>query len=134
MTPPRTTPPAPTKVKPMSWTMFIPDWHPTKLNQLIGRHFAVVARLKRVDRWHIATWSLRDGVRAAQGKRRVQLTIILGPRQRAADPDAYWKCLLDALVHCGLLKDDNRQWVELAPVEFDRGKQKATIIKLEDIS
>lgn len=118
---------------PGRWVLEIPGFHPCRLNQLIGRHFAVVARLKRRDRDVIAFWARRACVPPAAGKRRVRLTITLGPRQRAGDPDSMWKSLLDACVHCGLLKDDNRQGVELAPVEFVRGPEMGMTIELEDI-
>jgi hypothetical protein len=42
--------------------------------------------------------------------------------QRAPDPDAFFKSLWDALVHAGMLVDDNRQHVELAPVTFSRAE------------
>jgi hypothetical protein len=48
-------------------------------------------------------------------------------------PDSYWKSLLDALVHAGLLVDDNRQHVQLGEVEFERGTARATTITLEDL-
>lgn len=61
------------------------------------------------------------------------MTIQLGKGQRAADPDGQWKVTLDALVKAGLLVDDNRQGVELMPVQFTRGAIKATEIVLEDM-
>jgi Holliday junction resolvase RusA-like endonuclease len=114
-----------------SWRIEIPGWHPTRLNEMIGFSRFVVARRKKQDRSAIAAWAILTP--QALGKRRVGLTIILGPRQRAGDPDAYWKSTLDALVHLGLLKNDNRQWCELLPVAFDRGPAKATTITLEEL-
>lgn len=43
------------------------------------------------------------------------------------------KTTLDSLVSLGLLVDDRETLVELAPVQFERGKAKATTITLEDI-
>jgi Holliday junction resolvase RusA-like endonuclease len=63
----------------------------------------------------------------------VSLRITLARGQRGPDPDAWWKSALDALVHAGLLTDDNRQGVELGPVEYDRGPHRKTVITLEDI-
>lgn len=111
--------------------LIIDGWHPCRLNQLVSVHWANRSRLKRVDRQFVATYG-RDLPRAT-GKRRVRLRIVLGPGQRAGDPDAYWKSLLDALVHAGLLLDDNRQHVELGPVAFDRAEKRRTEIILEDI-
>ncbi len=115
----------------MKHTIMIPGWAPVTLNQLIGRHWRVVARLKKSDRQTVALYA-RDVPRAT-GKRRVTLRLTLAPRQRATDPDASWKVLLDSLVACGALVNDNRQNVELAPVEFVRGKARVTEIFLEDI-
>lgn len=120
-------------VEAKAWTISLPGWHPTRINQMIGRHFAVVAKLKRRDRVNLESMSFHLGIPPAIGKRRVTLKITLGPRQRAADPDAYWKSLLDACVRLKLLVDDNRQGVELAPVEFERGSKKGSVIVLEDI-
>jgi len=92
-----------------------------------------ISRRKRSDREIVAAYVLMAGAIEATGKRRVNLHITLSPRQRAADPDAYWKSLLDALVHCKALRNDNRQWVELMPVEFDRASTKATTIVLTDV-
>jgi hypothetical protein len=112
--------------------LLIPHWHPIRLNQIVGGHWARGHRLKRVDRELVAAYAA-GGASPAIGPRRVRLTIVLGPRQRAADPDAYWKSLLDALVHAGLLLDDNRQNCELEPVRFERGERMGTVIELFDL-
>lgn len=120
----------------MKATLTITGWHPARLNQLLSGHWSKRARLKRQDRdaVFVATnLGLLEGLHFARGKRRVSLEITLAPRQRAGDPDSYWKSLLDALVHAGLLVNDNRQGVELGPVTFKRGKQKSTTITLEDL-
>lgn len=115
------------------WRITIPEWHPTRLNHMIGCHWAKGHRLKKADRTAISAWTWGLHIPPATGPRRVRLTITLGPHQRAGDPDAYWKSLLDALVHCKLLVDDNRQHVRLDPIEFTRGKSPETTIELEDI-
>lgn len=112
------------------YTLTIPNWHPTRLNQLLT-HWAVANKRKKSD--YQLVWGYAHTLPKARGKRRLELTIILGPGQRAADPDAYFKVICDALVKLGLLTDDNRQGVELAPVIYRRGKEKATIIRLTDM-
>lgn len=107
-------------------------WHPARLNQLLAGHWSRGHRFKKADRQIVALAARCQKIPPALGKRRVSLVIVLGPRQRAGDPDAYWKSLLDALTHSGLLVDDNRQGVELGPVEFRRGRERATEILLED--
>lgn len=109
----------------------IPNWHPARLNELLAGRWQA-AKLKKADRQIVAVYAF-DVIPHATGKRRVDVEIVLGPRQRACDPDAYHKSLLDALKHARLLIDDNRQHVELTPVRFSRGKQKATVITLTDL-
>jgi hypothetical protein len=118
----------------MRHTLTIPDWQPHRLNQLLSCHWATRGRLKRQDREMIGTYALLAGIPKAKGKRRVSLLITLGPRQRGADPDAYWKSLLDALVHAGLLVHDSPKWCDLAPVRFQRGRRRQTAIRIEDLA
>jgi Holliday junction resolvase RusA-like endonuclease len=113
--------------------LVIPAWHPARLNQWDGRHWSTRSRAKRCDRSIVAGYALQQRIPPATGKRRVSLVITLAPRQRAGDPDAYFKTVNDALVHAGLLLDDNRQGVELGTVEFLRGLARETEIVLEDL-
>lgn len=110
--------------------IIITNWHPAPLNKMSG-HWATRHRLKRADREIIANSFI--GQPKAKSKRLLRLTIVLGKGQRGCDPDAYFKSLCDALVHAGMLSDDSRQYVELAPVQYERGEM-ASIIELEDIA
>jgi len=110
--------------------LYIPDWHPARLNQLLG-HWAVAAGRKARDRETIARHCELCGVTRAMVKRRVTLVIGLAAGQRGGDVDAYWKGLLDSLVQTGAIKNDSPAWVELAPVAYTRGVMGTTII-LED--
>jgi hypothetical protein len=110
----------------------IEGWHPCRLNELLGC-WQRRARLKRADRQLVTGYAVMQRIPRATGKRRVSLLLTLAPGQRGADPDAYWKSLLDALVHAGLLLDDSRQAVELGPVRFARGPAAATEITLADM-
>ena len=101
--------------------LYIPHWHPAPLNALLGGHWSKGHRLKKADRAMI--WAYAQGHPKAESKRRVELTIILKKGQRAADPDSQFKSLNDALKQAGLLVDDNRQYVELAPVRYERGSE-----------
>ena len=112
-------------------TFTITDWHPVKLNDLIGRHWGVVKARKDKDKLTVFYASINTP--KAEGKRRVTVTITLGPRQHGADPDAYFKGLGDSLQYAGMLRNDNKESVEWAPVEYVRGERMATTIKLEDI-
>lgn len=119
------------QVKEARWEIMLPGYHPVTLNRLLGCHWAIAAKRKKL--WMRAIGLFSGHVPKATGKRRVALKVTLAPRQRAFDPDAPWKATLDALVRLGLLVDDNRQGVELGPVTFERGTDKATTIILEDI-
>jgi Holliday junction resolvase RusA-like endonuclease len=116
----------------MRHVLEIPGWLPCRLNQLLG-HWSTRHRLKKIDRATVGLYARMARIPHAKGKRRVSLVLTLAPRQRAADPDAWWKSLLDALVQAGLLVDDNRQGCELGSVTFRRGREKATTIILEDV-
>lgn len=103
-----------------------------RLNELLG-HWRKSARIKKRDRDTVAIACRSAYLPLALGKRRVSLEVVLGPRQRGADPDAWQKSLADAMVACGALVDDNRQGVEWAPVTYSRGPQRGMILTLEDV-
>lgn len=118
----------------MTYTITIPQWHPATNNQLLeGRWQA--AKYKRSDRSVVAYYSKKSKCPKAEGKRLVGLFIMLKKGQRGADVDAYHKSLLDALVKAEMLVDDNSNWAELSPVEFERGTESVwgTRITLTDI-
>ena len=109
----------------------VPNWQPTRLNEVRGRHWSLGHRAKLIAIGLLAAYGRYAS--PALRKRSVRLIITLGPRQRGADPDAYWKILLDALVSLRLLVDDSDRWVRLEPVEYIRGKERATTIELTDL-
>lgn len=111
----------------------ISNWHPVRLNMLVGWYWAKINRLKRSDAVVVACHVRAANVPRAGGKRRVGLIITLGPHQRGGDPDAYWKSTLDALTEAGAIVDDSPAYVELAPVEYEHGNGPATTITLEDL-
>jgi hypothetical protein len=111
----------------------IEGWHPARLNELLG-NWQRRARLKKHDRELVAGYALVQRIPSATGKRRVSLLLTLAPGQRGADPDSFWKSTLDALVHAGLLLDDNRQAVELGDVRFTRGPARETTVIIEDLT
>ena len=117
------------------YLLVIPRWHPTPLNRLLKCHWGTAAKRKRSDWEIVAGHFLAERIPPAEGKRRLSVWLSLRPGQRAADPDAYHKTLLDALTACGALVDDNRQGVELPPVEFFRGTAGdwGTMLVLEDV-
>lgn len=116
-----------------SWTLRIDDWMPTPLNQLINKHWAIAARMKKADAERIAFEAARQGIPAADGKRRVSLVVVLPKGKRATDTDSLHKSTLDGLVHAGLLRNDSTLWAEGAPPMFARGARLVTYITLERI-
>ncbi len=128
------TKPPPVTAGPGPWVVTILNWHPCPLNKLLGCHWGTAHASKMADQRRIADEMHLAGVPEAHGRRRVSLRIVLGPRQRGFDPDSGWKSTLDAIVACRRLVDDSRTWVELVPVEYERGKARATILTLEEIA
>ncbi len=114
-----------------TYTIELPT-HTARLNQLMGNRWAC-AKLKKRDRELIATACMVFGVLPAAGKRRVSIHVILAPRQRGADPDAFWKSLLDAAKHARAIRDDNRQWCEHGPVTYSRGEKAGMVVTLQDL-
>lgn len=118
--------------RPAVHVLRIAGWHPTPLNKLVGRHPMQAHKLKADDKAQVRIEAVIQRIPPAAFRRTVSLTITLAPRQRACDPDAYWKSLLDALVGAVLLVDDSRQWCRLGSVTFDRGERRSTTITLTD--
>lgn len=117
----------------MTWLITIPDWHPTRLNELLTLHWAQAARRKADDAQMISVYGRMAGVSAAATRRRVRLEVHGWPRGRMCDPDAFFKSLLDGLVKASFLVDDSQKWCECPPAVLVRSKEKKTIITLEDI-
>lgn len=112
----------------------IPDWRPTLLNTLTKRgNYYTAARLKSSDAMTIWVHGFEARVPEAKTRRRVGLNIILGPRVRKADPDAYWKSLLDGMVVARLLIDDTDDWVVTTKPIQSRGERTQTTIIIEDL-
>jgi hypothetical protein len=118
---------------PGRWEFTIPDWWPLSLNEMIGYHPMKIYRRKQKDAGLVAAACLLAGVPAATRRRRLSIAIVLGPRQKGRDPDAFHKSTCDSLVACGALRGDSKEWVELPPVGYVRGPRRACKITLEDI-
>lgn len=114
-------------------TITIPNWLPPRLNEFTDRHWAVRSRYKKAAKEMIGGYALLCRIPPAIGRRRVTLTLTMLPGQRRPDVDAYWKAVLDSLVCCKAIRGDDPKWVEIAPVVYRRGAEKATVIALEEI-
>ena len=111
----------------------IPGWHPARANEYRGRHWSAEAAAKTDCRKALVAFGGKRRSLKAAGKRRVVLTITIGPRGGQPDSDAYDKVVLDSLVRLGLLTGDGPAGIEgRMGVEFVRGPRKSTRITLED--
>ena len=113
----------------------IPNWNPTPLNKLIG-NWRKTSKLKAADRAMIWAALQEEGkfkIPYKQIKRSVEMTITLGKGERACDVDAYWKSVLDGLVHGYALWNDSSKWCEILPIKFERAEKKHTRIVLRDL-
>lgn len=118
------------------YEVFIPQWRPLLLRELLYKNPFVARRKKKLDEDTIAGYFRQLDVPKAAGKRRVTLRIILKPRARESDDDNLFKCLLDGLKKCGQLVDDNRRYCETRPPDYERGTAQTwgTWIVLEDLA
>lgn len=118
------------------YRLWIPRWRPATLNQIMRGHWARGAAMKKADRQMVGTYAHYAGIPKATGKRRLTVEVVLGPRHRPCDEDAFAKSLRDACVCAGLLVDDCTKWLEPGPVTQRRpakGEEWGTLITLEDV-
>lgn len=113
----------------------IDRWHPAAANQYMWKHWRVASRMKKADCRLVEIEAIAQGVPKAEGRRRVDIHIVLKKGQRERDPDAFWKSLNDALKKAGLLTDDNRKGVELGSYTCSRTRDDShwTVVTLTDV-
>ncbi len=97
--------------------VFIPNWRPTSLNKLMG-HWSRAHKAKKRDKEIIALCC--RSIPKATTKRKIDIYIDLDKNQKRLDYDNTFKSLLDALVQCGVLKNDSPDWVQVGSVEYGR--------------
>lgn len=117
-----------------TWVIAIDGWLPERVNVLLRCHWSQRKKLMVTASQQVGLARLLAGVPRAddtRARRRVSV-VYQQPRGPAADPDARWKHLLDALVRAGLLVDDSPKWCELGSVETVRGPRQ-TVVTLEDV-
>lgn len=106
-------------------------FRPVSVNRLLKGHWTTRRKLKRQDEETIAAFSCTKP--KAKGKRRVDIAIFNGPGCGRLDPDNCLKSLLDGLVACGQLVDDNSDQVEIGSVTSERGEHSKTVVTLTDL-
>lgn len=114
-------------------TLILDAFQPHRLNVLLRLHWAARNRALKGDADVVAAEAFRQGIPKAAGKRRVSLTVRHGRSVKAADADALWKSLLDALVKCGLLLDDDPAHCELGTVGYETAERRGLVVLLEDL-
>lgn len=118
------------------YQVFIPNWRPINLNAMFAKHWSKRNKAKKEDAKTIFAAIHEAKIPKATSKRHVGLHIALTGSQKEADPDAYWKSLLDGLVKCGALIDDSDTYCSFGMPTYERGtaEQAGTRITLTDIN
>jgi hypothetical protein len=113
-------------------TLELPGYIPTPLNKLMGNWRKQLA--KRRDREVIGTAARFYAGTPATDPQTVDITIIWPKGRRSHDPDANWKAVCDALVQCGLLRNDNNAWCRLGKIHYAKSADDyaCTIITLTE--
>lgn len=116
---------------PGRWSVKVMNWCPTSDN-MRAKGLKRWIRGKAADREVIRTWLVEFArVPRAAGKRR--LSVHIEKRGPMIDPSNTNKSVRDALVNCGLLVNDNPEWLEAAEPTAVPGKVSSTTIILEDL-
>jgi hypothetical protein len=119
------------RIGPGRWRFWLPV-HFARVNALMRMHWAGRNRTLGREAMWVALACAFAGIPPATGRRRVTQRITLVGNDRRRDDDGAWKGLLDGLVKARVLVDDGPDWVETAPVEYDRGKRRKTAVTIED--
>ena len=114
------------------YEVVIPGWLPIPLNLLMRGSLRQRMRLEKKSHLIVGDACRAAGVAPALQRRKVSLSIGLGPGQQEFDRDSPYKALLDSLVGCGALLTDRVSGVEIGYLEFYRTKQATTTLILED--
>lgn len=120
------------------YRIFIPDWHPPRKNVYNrGATYQARAARRRVMRLHTArmvdAYMHAYKVPKADGKRRIQITVVMGKGKRAGDPDGYQECINDAMQDAGLILNDNHHKSEILQPKIDRAQGNATLIEVWEL-
>lgn len=110
----------------------IPNWRPMSDNVYCKGHWSIRYRKKKEDAEFVSAYATQSNIPKAETKRRVSVEVIVS-KGRTPDPTNILKSLMDALVSCKLLVDDNAEWSELGGVLVKKGADARTIIILEDL-
>lgn len=113
---------------------FIPRYRIAKLNDLMFAKIWTRIKLSKECR-ELVAWYGKD-VPKATAPRRVSLTVVMRPRMRPCDVDAFNKALLDSLASAGLILGDRPGQCEIGSLEqrpAAEGEEWGSLIVLEDL-
>ena len=115
-------------------TLTVPNYLPPTKNTLLRLHWSKQTKIKRECKALIAAHAIEQGIVKANWKRRVTVKLTLAGRAKERDGDSSFLTVLDALTEAKLILDDSPKWLELMPLEQERGKAISTVIVLEDLA
>lgn len=115
-------------------------WHPPRKN-VYNSGATIRARAGRRKRMRrhtadvLACYKIQAKIPNAEGKRRIQVTLVMEKGQRAGDPDGYQECLLDSMQDACLIRNDNHLLCEMERpiiVRVGQWKDEAKIHKWDE--
>ena len=106
-----------------TWTLIIP-MTPPSANLYIRHHWATRAKLR--DEWHLAVWALCNEARVTPlDICTINCTVYFKDQRRRDEPNfrlTLDKLVLDGLVRCGIIPDDDPSHVTSFVVTLDTDK------------
>ncbi len=118
----------------MKHVLTIPQYLPPSLGRMLSAHWTTKYKLKEECAELISYYASKQEIPKSEGgKRRVSIALTLSGRSKAMDPDNCYKAILDALKRARLIYDDGPNHCELGLVTQEKGKERTTVITLEDL-
>jgi len=116
------------------WSLWLPTWHPPSLNVVRRQHWSKESRIKSAIAEHLYYTCMQAKVTAAQGKRRLALTLVMGKGQRCIDRSNLGKLLLDPCVWIGMIRNDSPRWLSEPEAVYERAAEWGTRIDVSDVT
>lgn len=116
-----------------AWQLVVPDWLPMSMNDLIKNSWNTYAGERRWIQHYLST-HYRE-VPPAMGKRAIEMMVVKSSGQYDDEPnlDGRSKATVDAMKKLGMVRDDNRKWLEWHHVKEWHGARKGLVIRLWEV-